>query len=555
MREKFRLFNEMFSTKTKTTILVLALFILLSFVFVYLRYLDTKNFTEESQIFYAERIHSVYTETLKRTEDFYRNRGFANLNSFGVSSALENENVERLRSLSEFRWNVLKNENSYLSSMAFYNSSGKLLTFLGKKVSPKLNIQKATFGFWLDSELCYRVVVPWRDSGYIAFEIDPRFFLAEIVELIGLEGLIVFNEKELISLKESQIETIFKRSLDSKNEIKNEFVHKNIFYKTHRIFQTDAKNEENFKILFFQDISAYKDRLSDALLENVIIVMILAVVVFLALHVGFEVLIRRIEELNRTLEKRVELEIQKRMANEKITKEKEQMLVHQSKLASMGEMIGNIAHQWRQPLTQLGTILIGIELLYERNRLTVKDLREKICQAEGQISFMSNTIDDFRNFFASDKSRTTFSINKSIESAIFLMDSVFKNNNIKCYFKCQDNLLANGYANEVSQVLLNLMANAKDVLLERKIKNPYIDVRAYREDEYIKIDIQDNGGGVGITPIEKIFEPYVSTKHASAGTGIGLYMSKIIIEKNSFGNLSVKNTPQGAMFSITLPAS
>lgn len=550
--EKLEILHEKLSTKTKTIILVLALFFLLSFVFVYLRYLDTKNFTQEAQKFYVDRIHSVYTETLKRTEDFYRNRGFANLNSFGIAKALVNQNKERLVELSLFRWNVLKRENPYLSSMAFYTPEGKRLAYLGSHAPAKIALSEKKHGFWMDAKLWYRVIVPWKKGGYLVFEIDPKFFLAEISQLTGLEAMMVVDKNRPISLEGSSIENLFKASLDEQKSLKSLFNYNNFLYATHQIKQ-DTVNNKSFKVLFFQDITASKQRLNDAIFESVIIVMILGVVVFVALHVGFEVLIRRIEELNATLEKRVVSEIQKRMANEAVAREKEQMLIHQSKLASMGEMIGNIAHQWRQPLTQLGTLLIGIELLYERGKLTSKTLHEKIRESEGLIAFMSNTIDDFRNFFASDKQKASFDVCQSVKNAISIMDSALKNNNIDCEFTCKDEIFAYGYANEIAQVFLNLLANAKDVLLERKVLNPKIEIDVTQESDKIIITICDNGGGVKVEPIEKIFEPYVSTKHASSGTGIGLYMSKIIIEKHSFGQLLVKNDQKGACFTILLP--
>lgn len=544
--------HEKLSTKTKTIILVLGLFVLLSFVFVYLRYLDTRNFTQEAQSFYVERIRSVYTETLRRTEDFYRNRGFANLNSFGIDEALATKDGERLVELSEFRWNVLKSENPYLSSMAFYSLNGERLAILGTHAPQNLRLMEKNYGFLLDDSLWYRVVVQWKDSGYLVFEIDPRFFLAEIAQLTGLEGMIAIYQNDPISLQGSSIEKLFNAALGKNKQIKNIFNHSGAIYATHRIVQNDI-NMKTFDVFFFQDISASKQRLSDAIFESVIIVMILGVVVFVALHLGFEVLIRRIEELNETLEKRVVIEIEKRMANEEAAKEKEQMLIHQSKLASMGEMIGNIAHQWRQPLTQLGTTLIAIELMFERGKPTAEQLRQKISQAEDSIAYMSNTIDDFRNFFALNKQRTSFCVSDCIRSAVSLMDSALRNNNITCEFTCKQELLANGYENEVAQVLLNLLANAKDILLERKTTNPHIKIEAFKKENQIQITVSDNGGGISIEPIEKVFEPYVSTKHAISGTGIGLYMSKVIIEKHSLGTLHVKNTKEGALFSILLP--
>jgi signal transduction histidine kinase len=133
------------------------------------------------------------------------------------------------------------------------------------------------------------------------------------------------------------------------------------------------------------------------------------------------------------------------------------------------------------------------------------------------------------------------------------MHASLKNNNIGYSLKAKGNLKVLGYENEIAQVLINIFSNAKDVLLEREIANPTIQIDVYKVDDYITIEVQDNAGGIHTSPIEKIFEPYVSTKHASSGTGIGLYMSKTIIEKNLKGYLSVKNGKKGAIFSITLP--
>lgn len=547
MIEKLRSLHDKLSTKVKTIVLVLGLFVLLSFVFVYLRYMDTRTFTEESQAFYVERIQSVYTETLKRTENFYRNRGYANLNSFGISAALEEENTALLQELSEYRWEVLKTENPYLSSMAFYDANGMLLASLGREAPLNVSYPNIPVGFWLDETLWYRVLVPWKAYGYIMFELDPRYFLAEIVELTGLEGFILMKNSTLVFLHESSVEKLFQHSLDNHHQVRNTFNASTSLFSTHRIVQNDALGENFFEVLFFQDITPAKQRLSHAIFESVVIIMLLGVVAFVVLHWGFDVLIRRIEELNATLEKRVEEEIGKRM-------EKEQLLVHQSKLASMGEMIGNIAHQWRQPLTQLNTILIAIELFYERGKLTPSILQEKIQEAQGQIDFMSNTVDDFRHFFAPQKQKERFNLSDTITNALALVQSSLANNTITCTYTKEKDLFVKGYSNEVAQVLLNLISNAKDVLLERNIQNPHIHISLMEKEGFVAIEVSDNGSGVHIVPIEKIFEPYVSTKHASMGTGIGLYMSKIIIEKNSHGHLHVKNTPSGACFTILLPS-
>ncbi len=236
----------------------------------------------------------------------------------------------------------------------------------------------------------------------------------------------------------------------------------------------------------------------------------------------------------------------------KLQDEREKLLIHQNKLASMGEMIGNIAHQWRQPLTQLSSILINIELHFNKNKLTKDKLVDKIDEANEQISYMSNTIDDFRNFFSSGKSKKKYKIQEVIELSNHLLSASLDKHNIKLVTNIQDNFTLNGYPNEVTQSLVNIINNAKDVFVERSIKNSIITIKTYIKKDMNIITIQDNAGGIDESILDKIFEPYFSTKHASVGTGIGLYMTKTIIEKNNNGKINVENTNNGAIFTIIL---
>ncbi len=225
----------------------------------------------------------------------------------------------------------------------------------------------------------------------------------------------------------------------------------------------------------------------------------------------------------------------------KLQEKNEKLLIHQNKLASMGEMIGNIAHQWRQPLTQLSSILINIDLHYEKKKLTKEKLLQKIDEANEQISFMSNTIDDFRNFFSSGKSKKKYAIQEVIEVSNHLLSASLDKNNIKLIVDIQDNFVLEGYLNEVIQAFVNIINNARDVFIQRDTKNKIITIKTFIQNDKNIITIQDNAGGINITPIDKIFEPYFSTKHANVGTGIGLYMTKTIIEKNNNGKIFVKN--------------
>lgn len=575
MNFNFNIFNKNISTKNKTIILVLAIFFMLSLIFVYLRYLDTRNFIDESRDFYKQRVSSVYKETIKRTAYFYSNRGRANLNSFGVTNALDKSDIVSLNTLSKFRWKVLKNENKYLKSMAFYDKNGILLTFLGEKTKKAIdinflkNLQKK-HGFWIDDEFNYRIVVNSKKSGYIIFTINPKYFLDQIQELTGFEGYMLLQKSkgnmELVNLNNDQISNFAKFLKESKNNKISLLRNKSSLYAVHRIQGNSVNENSFFQSVFFQNIDVGQNRLNSAILESIIMVLLLGIVTFVILHYGFNVLILRLEDsniklleseekltlLNRNLKKRVEEEIELKLSKEHESNEKERMLIHQSKLASMGEMIGNISHQWRQPLAQVGVILIGLELFSERGKLTTKRLKDKIKEAENQIDYMSKTIDDFRNFFVSEKSKEEFSVKEKVENAITLMSASLKNNNITCTLFITSDKRVVGYPNEFAQVLLNILSNAKDVLLERNIQDPLIKVNLSEKDNKACIEICDNAGGITLSPIEKIFEPYVSTKHASLGTGIGLYMSKTIIEKNNLGSLHVNNTKKGACFTILL---
>ena len=560
------------STKTKTIILVLGLFLVLSLLFIYLQYVNTRNFIAESQHAYSERVFSVYTKTLERVQKFYYNRGLANLNSFGIADALSRHDSTFLLESSTSRWQVLHHENQYLNSMAFYDEQGRLLTHLGKR--PKeylslavLSLSTLSGSFWSKDEFTYRIVIPSMGKGYIIFSIDPKYFLAEIFELMKIESYIILNQEKgwhILSLSDAPNSPfpIFLRQHGS--TLPKFFQKDQALFIIHRISGQDVLGENSFNIVLFQNITSDQDRLKKTIYQGLFLTIILGTYALILLHYGFEVLIQRLEEsniklqcsekelrlLNQNLEKRVEKEIELKLKKEREAKEKERMLIHQSKLASMGEMIGNIAHQWRQPLTQLSSILVTIELLYEHKKLTFKQFKDKIREAEEQTEFMSKTIDDFRNFFKSDKQKEVFSIKDRVQSILNLISSSLIEKNITVNIDIVQDTEVYGFPNEFSQAVMNILLNAKDILICRKVNNPMIHLIIDKYDQKARIQISDNGGGILIEPIEKVFEPYVSTKHASSGTGIGLYMSKIIIEKNMGGSLYVINTKEGASFTI-----
>ena len=243
------------------------------------------------------------------------------------------------------------------------------------------------------------------------------------------------------------------------------------------------------------------------------------------------------------LEFKIQEEIYKRL-------EQEQILIQQSKLASMGEMIGNIAHQWRQPLAQISAIHMNMKVTYDFDKFTKEYMESKIKEANKLTAYMSQTISDFQNFFKPQGEKEVFSIEKACRDAYFILESSLKAHGIEVIFHITQDVTINGYKTEYSQVILNLLSNAKDILIERQIKNPKIELEIKDGNHFALVKIKDNAGGVDTSIIDKIFEPYFTTRHQTQGTGIGLYMSKNIIERNMHGYINVVNVEDGALFTV-----
>lgn len=232
-------------------------------------------------------------------------------------------------------------------------------------------------------------------------------------------------------------------------------------------------------------------------------------------------------------------------------REKDRLLLQQNRLAAMGEMINNIAHQWRQPLNALGLNIQRLLLFYNMGNFDKDFLQTSTEDAMKMILHMSQTIDDFRNFFKSDKDKIDFSVNQAVQQTVKLVEDSFKNNHIQIINQASDEIFANGYPNEFSQAILNIMQNARDALVEQKVSEGLVTVKVSVENSRAIVKISDNAGGIPKEIIDKIFDPYFSTKGVH-GTGIGLYMSKNIIENNMGGKIAVRNIPGGAEFRIEI---
>ncbi len=263
---------------------------------------------------------------------------------------------------------------------------------------------------------------------------------------------------------------------------------------------------------------------------------------------------KELKLLNDTLEEKISIEIGK-------NQQKEKLLFEQSKMASMGEMIANIAHQWRQPLSVISTAASGLQVQKDYGLLDDAKFTKAMETIIKITKHLSQTIDDFRNFFKTSKEKERFSVKDILEKNLILMSSAFKANNIVVIVDGIVDCTMYGFENELTQAMLNILNNAKDALKESEHEEKYIFINAVHTEKYLILSIKDNGGGMDTKIVSKIFEPYFTTKHKAQGTGIGLYMTRQIIVDHMNGSIEVLNSRftykdkefVGAEFVITLP--
>ncbi|PRM99204.1 ABC transporter substrate-binding protein [Aliarcobacter cryaerophilus] len=241
----------------------------------------------------------------------------------------------------------------------------------------------------------------------------------------------------------------------------------------------------------------------------------------------------RLKIMNKKLATRIKKELDKHQ-------EKDRILAQQQKMVAMGQMIENIAHQWRQPLSVISTSASGLKLKKQLNILEDEELIKSIEQIVDTVKYLSDTIDDFRYFFKPQKDKTKFSLVKNIEKSLSFLEATLKENLIKVEFDYEDiDIIA--YETELMQVFINIISNSKDAFIEKKIKDRVIFISIKNFPNRILIEIKDNAGGVEDDILDKVFEPYFTTKHQYSGTGIGLYMSNQIIKTHLNGDIFMKN--------------
>ncbi|MDN5111356.1 PAS domain-containing sensor histidine kinase [Aliarcobacter butzleri] len=254
----------------------------------------------------------------------------------------------------------------------------------------------------------------------------------------------------------------------------------------------------------------------------------------------------QLENLNSSLEKRIEDEIKKN------TKQ-QHMIMQQNKLAQMGEMIENIAHQWRQPLAQINSSIILIDARLEKHSFKDTLVENKLTEIESLTFYMSKTISDFKNFFNPNKKKTIFKVENAIQKASDVLKGLINSHHIQIEINIEKDLKINSYLGELQQVILIIINNSIDAFIHMNIHFPKILINAYTDNENLFMHIEDNALGINSDLLDKIFEPYFTTKHKAQGTGLGLYIAKMVVENSLLGFLSVENKQNGACFTIKIP--
>ncbi|KAB3532771.1 hypothetical protein F8154_11530 [Alkaliphilus pronyensis] len=307
----------------------------------------------------------------------------------------------------------------------------------------------------------------------------------------------------------------------------------------HKLNLVSKDFDINTLIFDYEAIKMEEAKVQEKVLRVLFFSALILLLVILIIHITEKKTKRQLEEL-----------FQKEMAE---NKKKEGIIIYQARMAAMGEMIANIAHQWRQPLNNLGLIIANIQDEYYHRELTEDSLTDAVERSRRLIHKMSDTIDDFRYFSNPKTDKESFSVYDSIIAVLELVEEKLKLNNIKVYFNCITSKKAYGYSNQYSQAMFNIIINAIDALIASGVDNKEINISILEKNNYIITEIVDNGGGIDDDIKDYIFDIYFTTKEKSKGTGLGLYMTRIIIENNLNGRIDWQNTKDGVKMVVEVP--
>lgn len=477
-----------------------------------------KEFKEKVKIT-SNNIEYLYNEKIKNIKKV----AFILANNEAFKFNIVNEDI-----LEILMKNLIKsNPNIELIKYIYLDSSIKCNKNGCYKEKVKSNKYKASEKkFVKNNKIYFQVIAPVNKKGSfdVVGKVDNFFIKSNVFNILLLDrkGNILYSSNGLKGVIFDYYNYVFS------NEVLNKtgFLSKDVY----------VKKLDKFKLVFFMNKELI-NKTNKSSTKLVLIVLIFSILIAIPLGIFFS---KPLYNFYQILDKKVKEEVEK-------SREKEQLLIYQSKLATLGEMLGNIAHQWRHPLTHLSLLIQNLEMAFKKNKLDDKRFSSFKEKSLNQINYMSNTIDDFTNFFKRDNQKENFYLDKVIENTLQLIEGRIQKYNIEIE-KDIKHIQIYGYKSEFSQVILNILNNAIDVLVERYINDKKIFIRVDNE----KIEIEDNAGGIESKIQDKIFEPYFTTKFQSQGTGIGLYMSRVIITQHFNSELYTYNSNKGAVFVIKL---
>lgn len=515
-------------------------------------------------------VNELDKNILERTNHILRNKE--------ILKSFYNKDRLKLFHILNSDFTEILNNNKYLKTMTFRLADGEAFLRMhnpkkyGDKLDKKRAIvinailtQKREYGFEVgNSKMTHSIITPIfynkQFIGVLEIGIEPEYIIDKMNKIFNLESSLFVKNKDL-ELSLQKIGPNYKYSINDFIFIRgSEVVKENlerltfndkvskVFYKgddyyidTIELF--DYEGNVSAKMLISYNLDNYKKEFDELIVKNLVITFFVIIILFLVLNVGLNYFLKKIDKLYLNILK------------------KDEMLLHQSKLASMGEMIGNIAHQWRQPLSVISTSASGLRLQNELGVLTDTEISNSVDGIVNSTKYLSQTIDDFMDFVKNDKKAAIFNIKKNIERNLEIVKGNLKIHQIKVIEECKNQEIV-GFPNELTQVFINIIHNAKDAFKEHNIKDRFIFISSEENSKnQLVLKIRDNANGIPDNIIGKVFDPYFTTKKDSNGTGLGLYMSYRIINESMKGQINVENVEYnyegknyiGAEFTIALP--
>ena len=559
------------SVKKKLLVLVVVLLIIFGGIVFYYEKLNSQEQINSKNNIFTNTIEKTYSLLLKNLDDEVAKRVDIILSSGSVREKFAKKDREGLYKELAKRYTYLVKTNKYLKIMTFRLADGS--TFLrvhkpkmyGDKLNKKRKIiidtnhlKKRQYGFEVGKlKMTYRVVTPifykGEHIGLVEIGVEPEYITNKMYQIFGFKNALLIKKSDasvsIDKVKLNQVgkdfalargDQLFKNHIDEiKFNIKhNHILENNRTYHIHSDLNLyNHKDQVAAKILLAYDVTDDMNNAQRLLTINMLRIVVLLILLMIVLNFGFNYFINNmIKEVNKN-------------------RDKDKKLQEQMKMVQMGEMIGNIAHQWRQPLNAISTATSGLIVEKELGIDTKESDKAILESVVHKAHYLSETIDTFRDFIKEKKEYKEVILQDRISVALKIVGTTLKDKHIKLIDEVDYSspIKIRLIVGELSQVIINILNNSKDVLIEREIKNSWVKLNSYVENENVVITIEDNAGGIAEDIMPKIFDPYFTTKHKSQGTGLGLNMSYKIITQSLKGNLYVKNSENGAKFFIVLP--